>query len=348
MKKTKNHTLDYVIPVILLAGTALAVFSLALDIAPAFGISLKTFASFSNGLGAYISQVEAAWRPRLFSNLLASLAVRVSRSILTRVSIPLAGDPVQLAVGLWTLAWYSLTGLLFIGWLKKRSVFYIFGLFAGVVFGYLPIGGSLGANIVKNYIYPWDLPALFIFSLFTLLFVKDRYRWLLGLIVIGVGFKETAMILCAVCSRRDFSGARWNPFQKGFWEQFRKESWFLFAVSLALSLTLKISIGFLVKAPSSFLTMDTIDNGTTTTPLILVNLKQLLGLFPFLVNAGTLLAFFLLPTIDEKIRSMKYIALAFLLGNLFFGIFNEYRIWFEMIPFALYAIDKHLLQEGAG
>ena len=61
-----------------------------------------------------------------------------------------------------------------------------------------------------------------------------------------------------------------------------------------------------------------------------------------------LLAFFLLPTKDEKIRSMKYIALAFLLGNLFFGIFNEYRIWFEMIPFALYAIDKHLLQEGAG
>ena len=345
---TKNHLPNYIIPIIILAGTALAIFYLAMDVSTNFGISLKTFDSLSNSLASYISQVEPAWRPRLLSNGLASIAVRISRSISTRVAIPLAGDPIQLAVGLWTMIWYSLTGFLFIGWLKKSSVFYIFGLFAGTVYGYLPIGGSLGASIVKNYIYPWDLPALFIFSLFTLLFVKHKYWWLLALIVIGVGFKETAMILCLVFLLRDFSGSYWNPFQKKFWEQFRKESWLLFALSIALSFVIKIAIGYLIKAPSFFLTMDTIDDGTTSSPLVLVNLNQLLDIFPFLVNAGTLLAFFLLPAKDEKIHTLKLIAGAFILGNLFFGIFNEYRIWFEMIPFALYVLDMNLLQERIG
>ena len=109
---TKNHLTNYIIPIIILAGTALAIFYLALDISVDFGISLKTFDSLSNGLASYISQVEPAWRPRLLSNWLASIAVRISRSIFTRATIPLASDPIQLAIGLWTMTWYSLTGLL--------------------------------------------------------------------------------------------------------------------------------------------------------------------------------------------------------------------------------------------
>ena len=52
-----------------------------------------------------------------------------------------------------------------------------------------------------------------------------------------------------------------------------------------------------------------------------------------------LVAFLLLPAHDNKIRSLKLIAIVFALGNFLFGVIAEYRIWFELIPFSLYAIE---------
>jgi len=341
----KQIILNYLIPLIILAGTALALFYQAVDISPDFGLNMRMFDSFSEGFEEYRLNTPQVWRSRLFSNAMASFTVRVSKSILHRVSIPRIGDPIQLAVGIWTAGWFLLIGVLFIFWLKKYSLFYILGAYAGVSFGYFPIGPSLLSPLSKNFIYPWDLPALFVFVVFTILFVKNKYRRLLLILPLGVGIKETAIILCLGFLLKDVTGTPWNPLKKSFWEKIKKESWILFFASLFLCLGTKIAIDLVVRASTPLMTMEYYANEIPI-PIFLANIRQL-SFYILLINAGTFLVFFLLPSKDNKIRVFKILAITFAVGNLLFGIMAEYRIWFEMIPFALYAIDKNLLSTGS-
>ena len=339
----KRFVSDYIIPAIILAGTALALFYQAVDISPDFGLNLKIFDSFSEGFEAYQMNTPQVWRSRLFSNALASFFVRVSKSILIRVSIPRIGDPIQLAVGLWTMAWFLLVGVLFILWLKKRSLFYLLGTYAGVSFGYFPIGASLFSPLSKNFIYPWDLPALSLFTLFTILFIKKKYRWLLLLLPLGVGFKETSIILCLGFLLKDIVGKSWNPLRKSFWSNTQRESWVLFFLSLFLCLGVKIAIDLSVRASTPFMTMEYYANEVQI-PIFVANLEQL-SVYTLLINAGTFLAFLILPSGEETVKVFKWLAVAFIVGNFLFGIVAEFRIWFEMIPFALYALDRNLATE---
>jgi hypothetical protein len=76
------------------------------------------------------------------------------------------------------------------------------------------------------------------------------------------------------------------------------------------------------------------------------NLHELKHVFPLAINAGTLLGFLLLPGGRRRVQGLKLIAVAFIFGNLLFGVLTEFRIWFEMIPVALYAFDLTLLGGG--
>jgi len=60
------------------------------------------------------------------------------------------------------------------------------------------------------------------------------------------------------------------------------------------------------------------------------------------INAGTALAFLILPTKDRYILCLKFIALIFITSNFIYGNIQEYRIFIEIIPFALYGFDKVL------
>jgi hypothetical protein len=69
------------------------------------------------------------------------------------------------------------------------------------------------------------------------------------------------------------------------------------------------------------------------------NLKGFVGVFHCLINAGTLLVFYLLPSGNRNILYLKLMSIPFVLGIILFANAGEYRIWFEMLPFSLYAMD---------
>jgi len=102
-----------------------------------------------------------------------------------------------------------------------------------------------------------------------------------------------------------------------------------------LCFAVKVAIDVYTNSPRPFLTMEI----GRTDPYFWSNMGRLAFLLPFLVNGGTLLAFFLLPSYDKTVRALKGLAAVFVIGNFSFGIITEYRIWFEMIPFALYSLD---------
>ena len=58
------------------------------------------------------------------------------------------------------------------------------------------------------------------------------------------------------------------------------------------------------------------------------------------INAGTALVLFLIPSKDRIILGLKGIALIFIISNLYLGYYREYRIFLELTPLALYALDK--------
>ena len=327
----KNVIARYIAPMIVLLGVTFAIFYQAVDVSLKHIHNAKAFESFSNGMEGYIG-FKLAWKPRLFSNALATQFVSASDAITASVKIPRIEEPLQLAVGLWTAGWFFLMGMMYIAWMKSRSVFYIVGMFAGVSFGYLPIGADR--------IYPWDMTALFIFTAFVILFVKNKFAWMFPLIALGMGFKETAFILCFAFLLKDIMGGTWNIFSKSFWTQIQKPTWVWFALTLVCSALVKISIDRAVMTPSPFMTMEYTYGGQATDFYFYKNLMELFTLRPFLVNAGMLCAFFIIPSSDNDIRALKVLAALFTLGNFSFGLINEYRIWFEMIPFALYSLDS--------
>ncbi len=309
--------INYIIPVIILLGVSFVLFSQAVADRPQQEISFATFDALSDGVENYYD-FRTPWKPRLFSTALAAYTVHVCEQILEKVSIPMAKDIRQLTLGIWTSGWFFLISLFFIVTLKKRSIFYIFGTFVGISFGYQ----VFYKTVIR--IYSWDLPALLFFSLFVLLYIRKKYWWIFVLIPLGVGFKETVFILC---------------FSFIFSDQPWRTRLAMTTGAFVISAVVKIGIDTYVHAPL-FFTMETgMQNSILSELYILNNIHALKSLIPLLANTGLLVAFLVAPNLSAEIQSLKFISIPFILGTLIFGIVTEYRIWFEMIPISLYVID---------
>jgi hypothetical protein len=196
-------------------------------------------------------------------------------------------------------------------------LFFIFGTFASLSFALMP---RLEMSVR---FYPWDMPALFFFTVFVILFIQKKYWWIFAILPIGMGFKETVFILCISFL---FAELPW------------KQRLYMLAGSAALCMLTKISIDLYVHSPLFFSMYVFQNEGSSTSLFLLGNLDDLRNVLPDFINGGTLLAFYLVPHIDKNIVYLKLISVPFILGNLLFGILIEYRVWLEMIPFALYAL----------
>lgn len=311
----RSFFVDYLVPIIVTIGVAIVLFGDVVLISDKEPDTFRTFYSLSSGMDEYY-EFKTAWKPRLFSNALALMTTKAGSWILARTDVPMVREPLDLVVGLWSSGWYVLACILFILFFKRRALFYVFGLYAGISFGYL--SGLREAPQV----YPWDLPALFFYALFVLLFIKGKYWWILVLIPISVGFKETGIILCLAFLFVD------TPL---------KQRLMMFSGAAALSLGVKVFIDWYTHAPL-FFTMETrLEEGYEY--YFINNLSAFNAIIPYFINAGTLVALFLLPNLNRNILVLKLISIPFILGIFLFGIADEYRIWFEMIPFSLYALD---------
>lgn len=307
---------NYIIPAIIALGVTIPLFVETAVLSTVDKDIENAFYSLFNGFSGY-ENFKIAWKPRLFSNQLAAMTAHVSDWILQKKSVPFIQNPIELTVALWTAGWFLLICALLILSAKRKSIFYILGLFAGLSFGYM--------TRLSIRIYPWDMPALFIFMAFILFFSRNKKWWMFALLPIGMGFKETSIILCAAFL---FLELPW------------KQRWQLAIGSGILCVAVKITLDLYVGSPIPFFTMENgFESSRITNYYIIRNLIGLKTIFPFFINSGTLLAFILLPIYDRKMLALKLIAALFIVGNMFFGNIFEYRIWFEMIPFALYGLE---------
>jgi hypothetical protein len=231
----------------------------------------------------------------------------------------------HVGIAQWTALWFLIISLCLILAYRQRALYYILGTYAGVAFGY--IAG------VDLRIYPWDLPALCAFSVFVALLHQQRPPWLIMLAVWGgMLFKETALVLCL--------------FPLALTVLSRKQRLFYMGATLLGCLAIKLGIDVLTNNTALGLTMVSnsfYDEGS----LLWWNVRELGKGYFLAINGGTFVAFLILPTRQRTLNVLKLIALAFAAGNLAFGVFTEYRIWFEMIPFALYSFSIGLNLFGA-
>lgn len=307
---------------VVLAGLCVALFKLTFALAPLYNHNQYSFESFTQGIDEYRS-FKPAWRPRVFSTFFAAQFTGFGQWWSSE-SFYHPTATFEYTVAAWSAFWFWIMGVLYITLERRRAVFFLFGTTAAILFAYVP-------GLLR--IYPWDMPILCIYTAGLLLFLRRQYRWLFALIALGVGFKESAMVLCLAFL---------------FTEEPRKRRISLFALSLAACCTVKLALDLYVHMPIPFFSMETSTaNGEAGTSLFVQNLHALknLRLEPLLVNSGTLLALFLLPARNRGMMGIKVMSAVVIGANLFFGIIAEYRIFFELIPFALYFLADHLLPD---
>lgn len=307
-----DSVLSYGIPLFISLALCISLGYQGKQIALKYRHNKYTFLSYEQGVSGYSLPKE--WRTRLFSNYLASLFVP---SYLQDGEVVVDDEPFRVAVGRWAAFWLLLTNLTFIIGFGKKSLWFLFGTYAAVSFGYMP---GITARI-----YPWDMPILWFFSLFVLIIYIRQYYWLLLLIPIATGFKETALVVSLSFL---------------FWEKASlRKRLALFSSVLLASFIVKASIDAITNNPAVLYTM------TTQTPdedlLIIFNLQDLLKLrlnHPIFINAGLLLSFLLIPIRNREMLLLKAITVCFVIGIFVWGIVYEYRIWFELIPVSLYGL----------
>ena len=286
--------------------------------------NVDTFYSFAGGFEEY-KELRQEWRPRILANASAGLLVRFAES--RGLSGP--QEVMPYVASSWALGWLLATFALFVALTRERALLYILGIFAGIAFAY-------ATDIGFTRFYPYELPALFCFACFVGLLMLGRLEWLLLLVPVATLFKETALIL---------------PIAFLFWTSvgLRRRLLFMLA-TIALALVVKGVVDIVTENPSPLLTMTAQEAGLV--PRWQENLGLLLDVrawttHPVFLNAGLLVAMLLLPISDRRIGMLKALAVLFAAGNFLFGLVTEYRIWFELIPLSLYAIDLHFFGSPA-
>ena len=305
MAERRHPILGVVIPLWLAFALAISLGFQVQRLAPSHDHNQATFFSLESGLDEYV--LPRAWRPRVLSNWAATFFVsyegdgtekEVDRAEFGR------------SIRAWTVFWFLATSLVFVLALREGSIFFMLGTYAGVSYGYMP---GIAARV-----YPWDLPALFFATLFTVAVHRRKYGWLFA-IPAAVLFKETVLVF--LLAFLAWEGKSW------------KKRLGLFFGTAVFSVALRALVAHLVGNPTLLRTF----SGAVWKRLG-ENFAQLTvfdGRHPFLYDAGLILAFLLLPWGDRRLWLWKAIGVAIVAGQFLWAVVTEVRIWFEAIPVCL-------------
>lgn len=320
MAASYRRLVSYVIPLLVSLSLGVVATHQVRQIALSDQDNVDTFYSLTDGLETYKQEMRQEWRTRILSTLLAGLTVKS----VEHVFHPRDRNAAMRQIArVWAFVWLLATFLVFVIVARERSLLYIFGIFGGIAFAYTP-----GIGVIR--FYPWDLPALFSFACFVAVLMLHRLHWLVVLVPLATLLKETALLL---------------PLAGLFWERVAmRRRLMVVGVTFLAAVSLKSVVDLITENPSPLVTM-TLRDGTL--PFRFGdNLQRIAHIrdwttHPVFVNAGLLVALFLLPVSDRRILMLKVIAALFVLGNLLFASIVEYRVWFELLPLSLYAIDLH-------
>jgi hypothetical protein len=312
-------------PVLVSLGLTLAILFQAQMVAPIHRHTSYTFQGLE-GVEQW-PDLYRAWAPRVLSVEMAETFVELSEG-LPQISsrIRQVKEDVPRGIAFYVAFWFALICGVWLITFRERSIFYILGTYACLSFGYMPG--------IDYRIMPWDMPAVFFYTVLVALLVSRAMRgWMIAAVVLliwlAVPFKETAVVfaifpLFLLRSQPLSHRLGWTALAGGG----------AVVIKLVLNLVYNSSV-------EGMTTQSFFHDG----PLLEWNLRMLAHGHVFLVNAGTLLAFLLLPVRNEKLLMFKVMAVSFILGQFLFGVVSEYRIWLEMIPVALYGLDVVLLSD---
>jgi hypothetical protein len=228
--------------------------------------------------------------------------------------------------GIYHATWLLLLFLILIVH-RKDALLIMLGVFSGIMYNLaLPSG---------EWFYPWDIPSMMFFTWAWLLY--DRRQILSMALVIWIGslFKETA--LC--CAILILMNAGW-PVKKrilvfvglaAVCVATRKLMMWSFGVhTLFFALNNVGSLGTMISATFS----QVIANVEKLTSF---NLNHVL-----FANAGALLIMLLLPWRGRRMIEFKLLALVFICGQFMFGLIDEFRIWYELLPLGWMIISEFM------
>ncbi|MEM7391185.1 MAG: hypothetical protein AAF492_02465 [Verrucomicrobiota bacterium] len=267
----------------------------------------------------HYAEIDAPFQPRLISNFLATYYFKQKISQRLHAGEPIEPDVFQEAIAAWCAGWFFLTLLLF-ALFFRNSLFFIFGTF----------GCTSLAYTTQNMFYPYDVPALFFFSLLLLCLVR-KWIWLLPLVLaVGTGIKETMLVCTPICL---------------FLARPLKWRVLFFGACVGLCLAVRVAIDVYAQRPVFWMeSAGSIDvEQQVTQAKWLTNLGYLVSAFGdnalIFVNGGiTWLALALPARMNTLARGFKLVMVLFIAGLFLFAGILEYRIWFELIPFGLYNV----------
>lgn len=303
---------------LLVAALTGAVYHLAEEYAPRSKGAIPNFTAFAGGIEGYREEVRPVWRARLASTWFADRMTRGDAPGPADAADPdVQRERTARSIGAWTAAWFAAT-LAVVLLTFPLAEFCALGVFAAVVWGYsMPVAGYR--------VFPWDMPALF-FS--ALVFGLHRRGWRAGLVpilVAGVAFKESLAIWSVVLL--------WG-------EGARRTRVVRTAAALIACAAVHLAIRAFVAAEGEDWLAVGGDRASLGDNLrhfaFLEGRRRACGTWesPWLVDAGFLAAFLLLPGAAE-FRPWRAASVLMVAGLLSCGIVTEYRIYFEMAPVAV-------------
>jgi hypothetical protein len=269
-----------------------------------------------------VNNLGMAWAGRILSLKLGYEVARASLKGTAPNSTAVEPACFRSLVGLYVAGWMGLIFFVYLIALKEQALLPMLGTFVGVEYGYL-------AGVADR-VCSWDMPALFFYALFVCLLIHRRLVWMIPLLPIAVLYKEPAVLLP--------TAFLFEPLPKR-----RRIGLFLVAMSLAATTRLWATYAThtLGSAP-----LDWYKPHSNLQILFTLHYPAIryyaFGLgwhnHPLLADAGLLVAFWIFPGRGEHLPALRLIFLLFTLLTFLFGIILEYRIWFELIPIALYPL----------
>jgi tetratricopeptide (TPR) repeat protein/MFS family permease len=230
-------------------------------------------------------------------------------------------DQFQYIFGLYHSLWLFLLFIVVILTLRQ-SLFINFGIFAGLMYNFLPVSGL--------YFYPWDIPATLFFTLAVLLFERRQVWLMVAAICAGCFFKETVL----VCALLVLFVGQWQ-----WWKRV-----LVFAGMVAVYVVgKKLLLGELHIQAAALSMSDARSLADLLNPRIFLGNLRLLfspfALYIFFINAGTLTAVLVLGWRRRFLPYMTVI-LFFLAGQFLYGAFNEFRIFMQILPLSLILLSE--------
>ena len=300
--------------VFLAAALSVVLFHMTVHLAPIRSDNRKTFISSNASLTEYL-QLRSEWRPRVLSNAGAHVCSVIAGKVMESPETHL-----QTTVGIYSAGWFLLISLSLILGFGRRALVFMWGIFAAVVFGYAP-------GLVSR-VYPWDMPALFFYTLFVICYHRGFHRLLPAVIVVGALFKETTAALCLALL---FLPIPWRSRIK------------YAVVAVGCFVAVKVATDMAVGNPVPFFSPSIRPPGSGKLRLA-GNWADLLhtplSAHPVWINAGSLLALMVLPGKDRTLLMLKCVAASLAMSLFVFAEIREYRIWFEVAPLAVYALAR--------